>query len=67
MALTETDRVTLYWSVSALESLRIESKKCPEATPQERRTNHAETLDGGCLLYRICPFDRLREEPQDYS
>ena len=65
MALSETDRVSLYWSESALQSLRIEAKECPEATPQQRRTNNAEILDGGCLLYRVYGFGRLNEDPRD--
>jgi hypothetical protein len=61
----EMDRVALYWSESTIQSLRVVTKKCQQATPQQRRTNNAEILDGGCLLYRVYGFDRLNEDPRD--
>jgi hypothetical protein len=65
MALSEMDRVALYWPESTIQSLRIVTKKCREATSHKRRADLTEVLDGGCLLYRICRFDRLNEDPRD--
>ena len=57
MALSEVDRVALYWPESAIRKLLDEAKEGCHAPPKcSRRPSDAEILRGGCLLYRI--FDR---------
>jgi hypothetical protein len=57
MPLSEKDRFAMYWPEHAILDLLAElNKPDPTVAKAAPASPSAETLDGGCVLYR--PFDR---------
>jgi hypothetical protein len=57
MAVTEIERLALYWPQHAIDSLRADEKAntCSTESPL---VGIPERLNGGCLLYRIGSGER---------
>jgi hypothetical protein len=53
MAFSEVERVALYWSKSAIRSLRQEPAVRLMLACEKPSAHVAEILDGCCLLYRV--------------
>ena len=53
LALNEVDRLALYWSKRAIQSLRNDRRTDVLSLSKKQSLAQAEILEGGCLLYRI--------------
>jgi len=52
MAISEIDRVALYWPRRAIEKLRNERQRSHTPTLKKEPFAEPEILEGGCKLYR---------------
>jgi hypothetical protein len=53
MAISEIDRVALYWPGRAIQKLRNERQGGHRRTSKNRPFAETEILEGGCKLYRV--------------
>jgi hypothetical protein len=53
MAISEIDRVALYWPNRAIQKLRNERQGSQRRSSKKLPLAEAEILEGGCKLYRV--------------
>jgi hypothetical protein len=46
-----------YWTRDAIESIKVTFRRQAQVTVSKRARPQAETIDGGCLLYRLLRSD----------
>ena len=63
MAISEIDRVALYWPGRAIQKLRTDRRGAPKRFSKTSPSAVTEILEGGCTLYRVFHVAK-RQQPQ---